>query len=267
MSNTAIQISGLSVRAGRRTILSVGRLSIEQGEFVGVVGANGAGKSTLLRTCIGMQRHVSGQVHVLGLNLADLSVSAMTALRRSIGYVPQLLPVRGEIPLTVREVVAIGRTGTAGLLRPLGGGDWRLVDQWLDKLGLLPLAGQGYGSVSGGEQRKTLIAKAMVQEPRILLLDEPTANLDPGWRERIVEIVESLHAAGGLTMVLVCHELEVLPRCCRRVVMLDRGAVVADGSPEEVLSVSRIESVYGPGLSVLHQAGRHAVLPAEMSRA
>jgi iron complex transport system ATP-binding protein len=267
LNNAAIQIRDLSVRAGHRTILSVEKLSVQQGEFVGILGANGAGKSTLLRTCNGMQHHASGQVGVLGQQLADLSYRRVAALRRAIGYVPQLLPARGEIPLTVREVVAIGRTGMAGLLRPLGSEDWRLIDRWIERLGLSSLAGQGYGLVSGGEQRKTLIAKAMVQEPRILLLDEPTANLDPGWRERIVEIVQSLHEAGSLTVVLVCHELEVLPPCCRRVVLLDKGVVVADGPPEQVLISSRIESVYGPGLSVLHQGGRHAIVPAEMSHA
>ncbi|HOW69867.1 MAG TPA: ABC transporter ATP-binding protein [Phycisphaerae bacterium] len=267
MNKAAIHVRNLSVRAGRRSILSVSDLSIEQNECVGILGANGSGKSTLLRTCNGMQHHVTGRVSVLGLQLASMSFRRLAALRRAIGYVPQLLPARGEIPLTLREVIAIGRTGMAGLLRPLGREDWHRVDQWIDRLGLSSLAGQGYGTVSGGEQRKTLIAKAMVQEPRILLLDEPTANLDPGWRERIVEIIQSLHATGSLTVVLVCHELEVLPPCCRRVVILDQGEVVADGSPELVLTGSRIESVYGPGLSVWHQGGRHVVVPAEVSRA
>jgi len=267
LSDTAIHVHDLTVRAGRRTILSIDQLAIQQGEFVGILGANGAGKSTLLRACNGMQRHIAGEVNVLGQQPATLGFHRLAGFRRNIGYVPQLLPARGEIPLTVREVVAIGRTGTAGLFRPLSPDDWRIVDEWIDRLGLSPLAAEGYGTVSGGEQRKTLIAKAMVQQPRILLLDEPTANLDPGWRERIVEIVQTLHGTGDLAIVLVCHELEVLPRCCRRVVMLDRGMVVADGAPEEVLTSSRIESVYGPGLSVLHQGGRHVVVPAEMSRA
>jgi iron complex transport system ATP-binding protein len=151
------------------------------------------------------------------------------------------------------------------LLQRFSSEDWRIVDEWIDRLGLNALASRGYGEISGGEQRKTLIAKAMVQQPRMLLLDEPTANLDPGWRERIVEIVEALHQTCTLTIILVCHELEVLPCCCGRVVMLQAGQVLADGPAEQVLTNAMIESVYGPGLTVLHGAGRHAVVPARMS--
>ena len=267
MNDRDIRVCNFAVRASRRTILSIQELSIESGEFVAVLGPNGAGKSTLLRSCLGMQRSVAGQISILGHELARLNGPQITRLRRQIGYVPQLLPSRSEIPLTVREVVAIGRTGLAGLFRRLGHEDWRLVDEWMEKLGLAKLSDQGYGTISGGEQRKTLIARAMVQQPRLLLLDEPTANLDPGWRERMVETIHALHQLGDLTIVLVCHELEVLPACCRRVVLLEAGRITADGLPEAVLSDSTIESVYGPGLTVLHRAGRHAVVPARMAHA
>jgi iron complex transport system ATP-binding protein len=131
----------------------------------------------------------------------------------------------------------------------------------MERLGLTPLARQGFSEISGGEQRKTLIARAMVQQPEMLLLDEPTANLDLGWRERIVAIIEELYHAMRLTVVLVCHELEALPASCGRVVVLSNGQVIADGLPGEVLSTAMIESLYGPGLSVVRGAGRWAVVP------
>ena len=267
MSDSAIQLDGLSVSAGRKAILSVGSLHIRQGELVGLLGPNGAGKSTLLRCLLGMQGRVRGDVTVLGQQVVILRSIGLAELRRRIGYVPQLLPARSEMPLTVREVVAIGRTGIAGLLRPLRRKDWRVVDEWIDRLGLTTLTGRGFGEISGGEQRKTLIARAMVQEPELLLLDEPTANLDLGWRERIVQIMGELYCSLHLTVVLVCHELEVLPACCGRVVVLNEGDVVADGRPDEVLSTTMIESLYGPGLDVIRGAGRWAVVPGEAAHA
>ncbi|MFB3893271.1 MAG: metal ABC transporter ATP-binding protein [Phycisphaerae bacterium] len=260
---TAIHLDGLVVHAGRRDILNVSHLEIAQGELVGLLGPNGAGKSTLLRCLLGMQGHVQGDVSVLGWRVRSLGYSSLAALRRRIGYVPQLLPTRSEMPLTVREVVAIGRTGIAGLLRPLRREDWRIVDEWIERLGLAPLAGQGFGEISGGEQRKTLIARAMVQQPELLLLDEPTANLDLGWRERIVEIIGELYCSMRLAVVLVCHELEVLPASCGRVIVLDAGCVIDDGRPGEVLSTDMIASLYGPGLAVMRSAGRWAVVPGE----
>ena len=164
--------------------------------------------------------------------------------------------------MTLREVVAIGRSGIVGLLRPLGRDDWQIVDEWIDRLGLGQLAGNAYSDLSGGEQRKALIARAMVQQPELLVLDEPTANLDLFWREQIVGELEELYRQMHMTVVLVCHELEVIPPCCRRVVLLEAGRITADGTPEEVLTNERIASLYGGSLAVVHETGRHAVIPS-----
>ena len=148
-----------------------------------------------------------------------------------------------ELPLTVREVVAIGRTARAGLFHPLSRDDWQTVDQWIERLGLAALADRAFSQISGGEQRKTIIARAMAQEPELLLLDEPTANLDLGWRERIVETVQTLYTQTRISVVLVCHELEVLPPSCRQVVLLDAGRVAATGSPEAVFTPERVAAL------------------------
>jgi iron complex transport system ATP-binding protein len=185
----------------------------------------------------------------------------LTALRQRIGYVPQLQTIGGEMPLTLREIVAIGRTGIRGLLRPLSRDDWHIVDDWIERLGLAGVARQPYAEASGGEQRKALIARALVQEPGLLLLDEPTAHLDMGAREQIVQTLQDLHQQTGLTIILVCHELEVIPPACRRVLLLDRGQVRADGAPEDVFTDQSVQSLYGASLSVLHQNGRHGVFP------
>jgi len=261
MSDYAIEVDHLLVSAGHRKILEVEQFAVGCGEMAAVMGPNGAGKSTFLRTCLGMQRQVQGNVTVLGQPLCQLNALSLSHLRRSIGYLPQLLPVRSELPLTVREVVSMGRAGIAGLLRPLRQADWHLVDEWIERLGLSQLAERPFHEISGGEQRKTVIARAMVQEPRLFLLDEPTANLDLGWRERIVETLEAIYQSARLSVVLVCHELESLPPCCKRVLLLNQGQVLAVGAPEEVFDVERVGRLYGPNLTVSHRNGRHAILP------
>jgi len=261
MSLPAIQIEGLRVEAGSRRILEVERLEVGSGEVVAVMGPNGAGKSTLLRACLGMQGGVSGRVSVLGQAVGRLNHVALTRLRRSIGYVPQALPARSQMPLTVREVVGIGRAGRAGLFRPMSRVDKQAVEEWMERLGIADLAGRAFHEISGGEQRKAVIARAMAQEPRVVLLDEPTANLDLGWRERMVEAVQSLCVKSDLAVVLVCHELEVLPPGCRRVVLLNRGRVVGAGEPQDVFTEQRIIELFGPGLMAIHRGNRHAVIP------
>lgn len=261
MNAPAIEAHHLIVRAGKRHLLDVDHLRVVQGSVVALMGPNGAGKTTFLRTCLGLVSPNSGELRVLGQQVSALRSLGLAQLRRRIGLVPQLLPGRAEVPLTVREVVAIGRTAHSGLFHRLSRQDWKITDEWLERLGLRSLANRPFGQISGGEQRKAVIARAMVQEPELLLLDEPTANLDLGWREQIVGLIENLHQQTGVSIVLVCHELEVLPASCRTVILLQAGCVSALGPAESVFTTERVRSLYGPNLSVVHHNGRHAVVP------
>ncbi len=264
MSDPLVDIQALRVRAGGRDVLFVERLTVDDGEVAGVVGPNGAGKSTLLRVVCGMQRASEGRIEVLGCRVDEMGSLRLTRLRRCIGYVPQGLAAHSEMPLTVREVVAIGRTGMRGFLRRLQADDWSIVDEWIERLGIADLAGRAYAELSGGEQRRTLIARAMVQQPRLLLLDEPAAHLDLGAREQIVRLMDQLHHETGVAVVVVCHALEVLPRSCDRVILLEQGRVTATGRREQVLCGERITRLYGAELSVAHRDGRTFVTPAPM---
>ena len=261
MTAAALEIRQLAVHAAHCCLLDVEHLCADAASVVALMGPNGAGKTTLLRACLGLVAPTRGDVAVLGENVRSLRGAALAALRRRIGYVPQLLPARSELPLTVREVVAIGRTARAGLFHPLARADWQTVDHWIERLGLGRLAARAFSQISGGEQRKAIIARAMAQEPELLLLDEPTANLDLGWRERIVETVAELYAQTRISVVLVCHELEVLPPACRQVILLEAGRVSATGSPEAVFTTARVSRLYAATLRVVHQGGRHAVVP------
>lgn len=261
MKAPVVEIRSLRVRRGGRTVLQVERLEVAEGEVVVVLGPNGAGKSTLLKCALGFTRPNSGEFRVLGRPVWPSAVAPLCALRRRIGYVPQMLAAHSETPLTVREVAAIGRTGIAGLFRRLTSSDWSIIDDWLERLGLTNLAGHAYAGLSGGEQRKTLIAKAMVQQPEMLLLDEPTANLDLFWREQIVDLLQRLYEETGLTILLVCHELEAVPPCCRRLLVMRDGHVIADGSPEDVLTRQMVENLYGSRLRLFAADRRYAAVP------
>lgn len=263
----AIEWRQLHLHVGHRPLLELDYGRADTGSIQALMGRNGAGKTSLLRACLGLITPARGELSVLGQPVRRLRGAALAALRRRIGYVPQLLPARTELPITVREVVAIGRTARAGLGQRLSRPDWDTVDAWLDRLGLTPLAQRPFSQISGGEQRKTILARAMAQEPELLLLDEPTANLDLGWRERIVETIESLFAQTRLTVVLVCHELEVLPPACRHVWLLDAGRVAASGPPETVFTPERIATLYGDSLEALHGNGRHAIVPRRTAHA
>jgi ABC-type cobalamin/Fe3+-siderophores transport system ATPase subunit len=261
MSDSLVDIRRLVVQRSGRNILKIERLSLPAGQVTVVLGLNGAGKTTLLQCLLGLVRPTVGEVHVLGNRIAPRANVSLSRYRCRVGYVPQVLAPRSEVPLTVREVVAIGRTGIAGLFRPLTRPDWDMVDASLEKFGLSDFASRAYSSLSGGEQRKTLIAKAMVQQPEILLLDEPTANLDLFWREQIVATLEDLHAEQRLTILLVCHELEVIPACAARLLILQQGTIVADGPPEQVLTPERVELLYGSRLRLVGENGRYGAMP------
>ncbi len=261
MKPPGIEIEGLRVRLRGRVVLDVPRFQVAAGRLAALMGPNGAGKTTLLRVCLGGERPARGRARVLGEPVTALRGGALARLRRRIGFVPQRLPARSELPLTVREVVAIGRTGRVGWGRRLSARDWAAVDEWIERLGLGGLAGRAFGELSGGEQRKAILARAMAQEPELLLLDEPTAHLDLGWRERLVATIQRLFTQTGVAILLVCHELEALPPACRQVALLEGGRLTATGTPEAVFTEARVRRLYGAGLRVAHQGGRHAVTP------
>jgi ABC-type cobalamin/Fe3+-siderophores transport system ATPase subunit len=262
-----IRVRDLVVHRAGKEILSVERWEVGAGCLAGVLGPNGAGKSTLLKCLTGVVRSCPGSVDVLGRDIGRLGSFALTRLRRRVAYLAQLLAPGSEMPLTLREVVSIGRTGRAGLFHTLHASDWQLADQWIERLGLAAVADQPYATLSGGEQRKALLAMAMVQQPEILLLDEPTANLDVFWREQLVATLELLRET-KLTIVLVCHDLEALPPSTDQLLVLQHGQPVAQGSCGDVLTPRLAEDLYGSHLTVLRRGARYMLAPQveEVSR-
>jgi len=260
MANGCIELSNVTVRRSGRTILNIEKLSVAAGQFVNLVGTNGAGKTTLLCVCCGLIKANTGIVKLGGVDLASLGGWQKVALRKHIGYVPQSAEYNAELPFTVREVVAMGRTSAKPLCSPIGREDYEIVDSWLESLGLADRRNQTFRSLSGGEQQKTLIARAMTQQPAVLMLDEPGANLDFNWKHKIMTIVEDLHRQTLITVLMVSHDADLLPVDAGRTILLHDGQILADGGIRDVFESDAFEKAYGYKFKVLDFEGRKYVL-------
>jgi len=217
---------------GRRVLKAV-TLTIEEGEFCALLGPNGAGKTTLLRGMLGLIPVLAGTIEY-GFD------------RRASppGYVPQRETLDPIFPLTVLEVVLMG---TFARLRPLqaaGRRQHRLASECLAHVGLEAIGGQPFWALSGGQKERVLIARALAAEPRLLLLDEPTAGVDPGATAAIMDAITRLNHERGLTVVLVSHQLRIVRQVVRSVIWVD-GGIAVKGSAEELLSPERIADVFG----------------------
>jgi ABC-type cobalamin/Fe3+-siderophores transport system ATPase subunit len=226
-------------------------MQIRQGEFVGIIGTNGAGKTTLLKVCCGLIKPTYGTVKLEGRDLAGLNAWSKANVRKHIGYIPQATEYNAELPFTLRELVAMGRTSVKALLSPLNKADYKIVDDWIDRLALSDRRSQTFRSLSGGEQQKALIARAMAQDPEILMLDEPCSNLDFNWKYQITEIIEQLHQESKITILMVSHETSLLPEDCKRAILLHEGNILADGDIEDVLEPGRLEKAYQCRMDIL----------------
>jgi ABC-type cobalamin/Fe3+-siderophores transport system ATPase subunit len=251
-----IFLSDILIRRAGRIILNIDNLKINAGDFVSVIGTNGAGKTTLLKLCCGLLKPNRGLVKLGGKDLTQLSIWNKSNLRKHIGYIPQSAEYNPDLPFTLREIVAMGRTSAKPLLKKLNSEDYEIVDNWINKLGLYDLRNQTFRSLSGGEQQKTLIARAMAQQPRVLMLDEPCSNLDFNWKFQITEIIDQLYNITKITILMVSHETNLLPAGCHRTILLHKGNLVADGDIDEILESPAFEQAYGCKVETIILGGR-----------
>jgi ABC-type cobalamin/Fe3+-siderophores transport system ATPase subunit len=256
MNRISLKADNVKVKRTGRVILDLNQLSVEEGEFVSVLGSNGAGKTTLLKLLCGLVKPNEGLAEFNGTNLSDVSEWGKTNLRKRIGYIPQQAEYNSELPFTLREIVSMGRTGARGLFgrESIQGGG--LIDYWIERLGLADFSGQTFNTLSGGEQQKALLARAMVQQPDMLMLDEPCGNLDFHWKQQITDIISELHKETGITVVMVSHETELVPAGCRRVIIMNNGRIIADGGTEEVFNSGALEKAYGCKIKAVDIGGR-----------
>jgi iron complex transport system ATP-binding protein len=233
-----VDVRGAAFRYGEAEALAGVSFAARAGEFVGLLGPNGAGKSTLVRLVAGLLQPSGGQVRLAGLD-------PFAAPRRSVARVAALVPQEPRVawPFTVRETVMMGRAPRQGLLAVASRFDRGAVDGALQACDLVHLAERRLDALSGGERRRVFFARALAQEPRVLLLDEATAFLDLGHQVAAMHLAR-VAARGGLCVVAVLHDLNLAAAACDRVVVLHRGRVVADGPPAAVLTAERVREVW-----------------------
>jgi len=253
-AGASITLSEVAVKRSGRRILDIDRLEIAGGQFINLIGTNGAGKTTLLNVCCGLMMPDAGGVTFDGVALNTLSGWAKSNLRKRIGYIPQRADYNAELPFTVREVAVMGRTGRKPLGIPLHRTDYAVTEHWLERLGIADRRNQTFRSLSGGEQQKVLIARAMAQEPELLILDEPVASLDLNWKFQIMNIVTQLHQTLKLTVLLVSHELQSLPLAADRTILLHRGRIADDGPTPKTLTAPALAEVYQCRVKIVETA-------------
>jgi iron complex transport system ATP-binding protein len=242
MTGPIVQVENVRFAYGARAArVAVDDVSFaaREGEFVGLLGPNGAGKSTLIRLVAGLLGPSAGTVRLAGL-------SPHAAPRRQVARVCAMVPQEPRLdwPFTVREAVMMGRAAHQGLLALPGRYDVGAVDGALAACDLVHLADRRVDALSGGERRRVFFARALAQEPRVLLLDEPTAFLDLSHQVAAMQMAR-VAARGGLCVVAVLHDLNQAAEACDRLVVMAGGRVVVEGPPGEVLTETRVEQVWG----------------------
>jgi iron complex transport system ATP-binding protein len=253
--SAAVELKGISVRLGAARVVHEVSATIARGEWVGLIGPNGAGKTTILRAVAGLLPFAGEVV----LDERPLASGTRREIARRVALVPQspLMPAE----LTVAEYVLLGRTPHIGYLGSEGRSDCLAAERAIARLGLRPFALRPLGSLSGGERQRAALARALAQDTPLLLLDEPTSALDLGAQQQALELIDWLRQEEALTVISAMHDLSLAGQFADRLLLLDRGHLVADGPAPEVLSEKSIAAHYGASVRVLQEDGAIFVLP------
>ncbi|MCC7063156.1 MAG: ABC transporter ATP-binding protein [Planctomycetes bacterium] len=235
----ALAAKNLSLQRGKRIVLDGVDLTMRPGELVLLAGRNGAGKSTLMRLLLGAERPAKGTVTLHDRPLAEWPALARA---RELAFVPQ--EAESHFEFTGRELVTMGRHPHRARSMSLQPDDFAAVERALSAVDALPFADRAVTTLSSGEQRRIAVARALATEAQLLLLDEPTSNLDLEHALQLVVLLKKL-AAAGRGVLIASHDLNLLARHCDRVVLLHEGRVFADASPEQAFSVANMATVFG----------------------
>jgi iron complex transport system ATP-binding protein len=250
MNPSRLTVENLSYGYPGRVVGQHITFTLAAGEVLCVLGRNGEGKSTLFKTILGLLPPRAGAVRVDGE-----AISGWSPRRRALtfGYVPQ--NSGGTFPFTVAELVLMGRTAYRGAFAAPSTADHRAADEAIAALGIEHLAEREWLRVSGGERQLAVLARALAQEPRILVLDEPTASLDFGNQVRVLDAVRGLAETGGLSVLLSTHHPEQAFACADRVAVLAGGELLCIGAPGEVITTETLRACYAVDVAVLPVAG------------
>ncbi len=245
----------LDVRLGRHLAVRGVNLTMAPGQLIGVIGPNGAGKSTLVRALLGLVKPAAGRALLDGAPVERLS---RPAVARSIAYLPQGQTLHW--PLAVERLVALGRLPHLGPLSRLSAADEAAIEDAMVRADVTDFQGRIATELSGGERARVLLARALAVGAPALIADEPLAALDPGHQIDVMALLRA-QAQGGALVVTVLHDLAMAARYCDRLLLMDGGALVADGAPMEVLTPERLASVYGVAARIDVSDGLPLIVP------
>jgi cobalamin transport system ATP-binding protein len=246
---TRLELDRVSVALGGRTVVERVSLAVGEGRWAALIGANGSGKTSTLRAVAGLLRY-DGRVLLAGANAAAMPRRERA---RRVAMVPQIPTTPAD--MTVSDYVRLGRTPHGGYFGGASAGDRAAANRALDRLELAAFAQRPFGSLSGGERQRAVLARALAQEATILLLDEPTAALDVGRQQQVLEFVDRLRGDRQLTILSAMHDLTLAGQYADRLVLLNGGRVVATGTAGEVLTGDVISMHYGAEVAVLDAPG------------
>lgn len=233
-----IELDDVRVEVGGNTVLEGVSFSLKEGSFLGLIGPNGAGKTTLLRVILGLVRPDRGTVRVMGMSPRELKHEL-----HHVGYMPQQVLFDPLFPVSVRDVIMMGRTCCIGLFRLPSKEDREAVEESIGMVGLEGLEKRPIGELSGGQQKRAFLARALCLETRILLLDEPTAGLDIEAQSRFLDLLTYLKREMGLSVLFVSHDVNILARFADEIICINRTMHI-HGSPRDVLGSDRLKEAY-----------------------
>jgi iron complex transport system ATP-binding protein len=252
--------SGLSVSYNGTSVVADLDLAVRGGSWVALIGPNGAGKTTVLRAVAGLQAF-EGELRI---GLANVRGASRKSLARLVAYVPQRPVLPGG--MTVTDYVLMGRNPYIDYFSTESTSDLDAVEEALIRLELIDFSGRDVGSLSGGEAQRVVLARALAQRAPVLLLDEPTSELDIGHQQQVLELIDQLRSGVGLTVLSTMHDLTLAGQYSQEFVLLDQGRAVARGSAEEVLRADLIERIYRASVDVLSTPAGLVVVPARPRR-
>jgi manganese/iron transport system ATP-binding protein len=242
----ALEIKGIWAGYNRIAALADVSFQVTQGNITGIIGPNGSGKSTLMKAILGLVKPWRGQICVLG-QPSELQ-------RRLVGYMPQVEQVDWDFPVTVGDVALMGRYAHRGLLRRTSRDDRQAAEAALERVGMANLRHRLIGELSGGQRRRVLLARALANNPTLLLLDEPMAGLDATAQHQLLDIISELRDE-GTTIVLSTHDLSCVFSWCQQVACLNC-RLIAFGSPSEILTEKVLNETFGTHLLLVHLDGQ-----------
>jgi zinc/manganese transport system ATP-binding protein len=254
-SDEILAVDGISVVLSGREILHDVTFHINAGEFTGLIGSNGAGKTTLIRVILGLITPSAGTVHLAGGSRQPL-----------IGYVPQRITLDPDMPLRARDLVGLGIDGQRFGLPWPSAARRKQVDEMLEAVDAMRFAESRVGNLSGGEQQRILIAHALISRPRLLLLDEPLANLDIASEQEVVDLLARIAREQRIAVLISTHDMNPLLPVMDRIVYVANGRI-ATGTTDEVVSSESLTKLYGVHVDVIHVHDRILVVAGRREEA